>query len=149
MQTIHRVIVQASPAEIWSVLADVERWPTWTSTVLQVDPLTPGDLRLGARYRVTQPKLRPSVYEVTECKPHKAFTWIQKAPGAKLVADHRLTAADAAGTEVELSFATEGLLGGVLGRMYGKLIAEYVATEARSLKAHCEAATREASARRA
>ncbi len=149
MQTIHRVIVQATPAAIWSVLADVERWPTWTSTMLQVDPLTPGDLRVGARYRVTQPKLRPGIYEVTECTLHRAFTWMQKAPGVTLVADHRLTAADASGTEVELSFATEGLLGGIVGRRYGKLIAEYVATEARSLKAHCEAVTREPSALRA
>jgi len=26
------------------------------------------------------PKLRPAVYEVTECAPHQAFTWIQKPP---------------------------------------------------------------------
>ena len=140
MQTIQRVIVLASPAAIWRVLTDVERWPTWTPTTLQVDPLTPGGLRVGARYRVIQPKLRPGIYEVTECTPHKAFTWVQKAPGATMVADHRFTAADATGTEVELSFSTEGLLGALIGRKYGKLIADYVATEARSLKAHCEAA---------
>jgi len=149
MQTIQRMIVQASPAAIWEVLADIERWPMWTPTVLQVDPLTPGGLRVGARYRVTQPKLRPGVYEVTECTPHKVFTWVQRAPGATLVADHRFTAADASGTELELSFATEGLLGGIVGRKYGKLIAEYVATEARSLKAHCEAVAREGNALRA
>lgn len=149
MQTIQRVIVQASPAAIWNILADVERWPSWTPTTLQVDPLTPGGLRVGARYRVTQPKLRPGIYEVTDCTPGKAFTWIQKIPGGTMVADHRLTAADATGTEVELSFATEGLLGALAGRMYGKLIAEYVSTEARSLKAHCEAIRQEATARRA
>jgi hypothetical protein len=149
MQTIHHLIVRANPADIWSVLADVEHWPTWTPTMLQVDPLTPGGLRVGARYRVTQPKLRPGIYEVTECTPHQALTWVQKAPGATMVADHRFLASDAAGTELELSFATEGPLGGLLGRMYGKLIQEYIATEARSLKAHCEAAAREASALRA
>jgi hypothetical protein len=138
MQTIQRVIVQASPDAIWRVLADVERWPTWTPTTLQVDPLTPGGLRVGARYRVTQPKLRPGIYEVTECTPHRAFTWVQKVPGATMVADHRFSAADASGTEIELSFATEGLFGGFIGSMYGKLIADYVATEARSLKARCE-----------
>ena len=149
MQTIQRVIVQASPAAIWNVLADVERWPSWTSTMLQVDPLTPGGLRVGARYRVTQPKLRPAIYEVTECAPHQAFTWVQKAPGATLVADHRFTAADAASTELELSFATKGLLGGIIGRKYGKLITDYVRTEAFSLKARCEALSREANALRA
>lgn len=146
MQTVQRMIVKASPAAIWQVLADVERWPTWTPTTLKVEPLTPGGLRVGARYRVAQPKLRPGIYEVTECRPHHAFTWIQKAPGATMVADHRLTASDHTGTEVELSFSTEGLLGGVLGKMYGKLIADYVATEARSLKKYCESLATAASA---
>jgi uncharacterized protein YndB with AHSA1/START domain len=137
MQTVERVIIQATPAAIWHVLADIERWPTWTPTVQHVQPLTPDGLRLGARYRVTQPKLRPAIYEVTELAPHKVFTWIQKAPGATLIADHRLTG-DASSTEVELSFTTEGVLGALLGTMYAKRIAEYVKTEARSLKAHCE-----------
>jgi hypothetical protein len=149
MHTIHRLIVQATPAAIWSVLSDVESWPAWTPTMLHVDPLTPGGLRVGARYRVTQPKLRPAIYEVTECTPQKAFTWIQKAPAATMVADHRLTAADAIGTEVELSFATAGLLGGILGNMYRKLIVDYVATEARSLKARCEALVPESTSLRA
>lgn len=149
MQTIHSVIVRATPDAIWSVLSDVERWPTWTPTIQHVEALTPGGLKIGARYRVVQPNLRPGIYEVTECKPHKVFTWVQKAPGATMIADHRFTASDAHGTEIELSFATEGLLGGILGRKYSKLISEYLATEARSLKEHCEAAAREASAMRA
>jgi carbon monoxide dehydrogenase subunit G len=138
MQTIARVIINATPAAIWQVLADIERWPTWTPTVLSVEPLTRDGFRVGAKYRVTQPKLRPAVYEVTERIPHQAFTWVQKAPGASMIAEHRLTASDGSGTEVELSFATQGLFGAVLGSMYSKTIADYVRTEARSLKTHCE-----------
>jgi carbon monoxide dehydrogenase subunit G len=138
MQTIERVVINASPAAIWQVLADVERWPTWTPTVLSVEPVTRDGFRVGAKYKVTQPKLRPAVYEVTERIPHQAFTWVQKAAGAKMIADHRLTASDGSGTEVELSFSTEGLLGALLGSMYSKTIADYVRTEARSLKTHCE-----------
>jgi Polyketide cyclase / dehydrase and lipid transport len=138
MQTIERVVINASPAAIWQVLADVERWPTWTPTVLNVEPLTRDGFRIGAKYRVTQPKLRPGVYEVTERIPHQAFTWVQKAPGATMIADHRLTASDGSGTEVELSFSTEGLLGAILGSMNAKTIADYVKTEAKSLKQHCE-----------
>jgi uncharacterized protein YndB with AHSA1/START domain len=150
MQTVERVIINASPSAIWQVLADVERWPTWTPTVLEVEPLTSNGakngLKVGARYRVVQPKLRPAVYEVTECAPHQAFTWIQKAPGATLIAEHRLTASDHSGTEVELSFATQGLFGALLGGMYSKTIADYVRTEARSLKQHCESLATEKSA---
>lgn len=138
MQTVERVVINASPAAIWQVLADVERWPTWTPTVLNVEPLTRDGFRIGAKYRVTQPKLRPGVYEVTERVPHQAFTWVQKAPGATMIADHRLTAFDGSGTEVELSFSTEGLLGAILGSLKAKTIADYVKTEAKSLKQHCE-----------
>jgi uncharacterized protein YndB with AHSA1/START domain len=138
MQTVERVVINASPAAIWQVLADVERWPTWTPTVLNVEPLTRDGFRIGAKYRVTQPRLRPGVYEVTERVPHQAFTWVQKAPGATMIADHRLTASDGSGTEVELSFSTEGLLGAILGSMNAKTIADYVKTEAKSLKQHCE-----------
>ncbi|HEX3660308.1 MAG TPA: SRPBCC family protein [Acidobacteriaceae bacterium] len=137
MQTVERVIIQATPSVVWRVLADIERWPTWTPTVEQVQALTPDGLRLGARYRITQPKLRPAIYEVTELSPHRALTWMQKAPGATMIADHRLVGDDSS-TEVELSFSTEGLLGAILGSMYAKRIAESVKTEARSLKAHCE-----------
>lgn len=137
MQTVERIIIQASPATIWQVLADVERWPEWTPTVLNVEPLTRDGLKIGARYRVTQPKLRPAVYEVTERIPHQAFTWVQKVPGGTMIADHRLSD-HSKGVEVELSFATEGPLGVILGGLYSKRIAGYVATEARSLKSHCE-----------
>ncbi|MGB6132013.1 MAG: SRPBCC family protein [Acidobacteriaceae bacterium] len=138
MQTVERVIIQASRAAIWQVLADVESWSCWNPTILQVKPLTNRGLRVGSRYRIAQPKLRPAVYEVTECVPHQAFTWVVRAPGARMIADHRLNAGDGAGTEVELSFATEGVLGAILGGLYAKRIADYVRTEARSLKAHCE-----------
>lgn len=138
MHSVARVIINATPAAIWQVLADVERWPRWTPTVLEVEPLTNHGFHVGSRYRITQPKLRPAVYEVTECVPDKAFAWVTRAPGATMTADHRINACDGAGVEVELTFTTEGLLGGLLGMKYAKLITEYVRTEARSLKTHCE-----------
>lgn len=137
MKIVERVRIAASPASVWQVLADVERWPRWTPTVISVEPLAGSGIRVGARYRVTQPKLRPAVYEVTACEPLREFTWATKLPGVRMTAVHRLVAA-ADGTAAELSFETAGLLGNIVGRMYGKLIAEYVATEARSLKAACE-----------
>jgi len=138
MQTMERVVIKASPTAIWEVLTDVERWPMWTPTVLSVEPVTRDGFKVGAKYRVTQPKIKPAIYEVTERVPHEVFTWVQKAPGATMIAEHRLTAFDGSGTEVELAFATKGLLGALAGSMNGKLIAEYVKTEAKSLKQHCE-----------
>ena len=137
MRTVER-FVTAAPAElVWRILADVEHWPNWTPTVLEVQPLSQAGLRVGARYRVTQPKLRPAVYEVTECTPNRAFTWVQRFPGGTMIADHRLAPRDG-GTEVELSFTSSGLVANLVSMMFSKLISEYVATESRSLKRQCE-----------
>ena len=137
MRTVER-FVTAAPAElVWRILAEVEHWPNWTPTVLEVQPLSQAGLRVGARYRVTQPKLRPAVYEVTECTPNRAFTWVQRFPGGTMIADHRLAPSDG-GTEVELSFTSSGLVANLVSMMFSRLIREYVATEARSLKRQCE-----------
>lgn len=137
MRIVERVVIQASAAAIWQVISDVEHWPEWTPTTLRVQPLTEGSLQVGARYRVSQPKLRPAVYEVTECTPEKVFTWVSRMPGATMTADHRIIPLNT-GMEVELAFVTAGFLGNLVGKLYARLIADYVATEARSLKARCE-----------
>ena len=59
MQTVERVIINASPAAIWQVLADVERWPTWTPTVLEVEPLTSNGAKNGLQSRRALPR-RPA-----------------------------------------------------------------------------------------
>jgi carbon monoxide dehydrogenase subunit G len=139
MDTVERFVTSATPERIWAILADVERWREWTPTVLSIEPLTAGGLRMGAKYRVTQPKLRPTVYEVTACVPNEAFTWVQRLPGGGLIADHRIAAKDE-GSEVELSFRSNGWLAGLVSTLFSKTIREYVATEARSLKQKCESA---------
>jgi uncharacterized membrane protein len=138
MQTAQRFVTQATPQAVWRILEDVESWPQWTPTVLKVKPLGNGGLRVGAKYLVTQPKLRPAIYEITDCIPGRAFTWAQRMPGAALIADHRIIP-NGSDTEVELSFRSEGLLANVVAKFFSKIISEYVATEARSLKARCDA----------
>jgi uncharacterized protein YndB with AHSA1/START domain len=137
MRTVERFVTAAHAEVVWRILADVEHWPNWTPTVLEVKPLGQAGLRVGARYRLTQPKLRPAVYEVTECTPNEAFTWVQRFPGGTMTADHRLTPGDE-GTEVELSFTSSGLVANLVSMMFSNLIREYVAIEARSLKRQCE-----------
>ena len=105
---------------------------------MEVKPLAEAGLRLGARYRVTQPNLRPAVYEVSECVPREVFTWVQKFPGGGMVAGHRIAVRNGQ-TEVELSFCSKGLLAGIISQMFSKTIRNYVATEASSLKRAAEA----------
>lgn len=137
MHTIEKFITTARPDAIWRIIADVEHWPNWTPTVLEVKPLDNTGLRVGAQYRIRQPKLRPAVYEVSECTPNKTFTWVHKFPGGTMIADHRLVPHDG-GTEVGLSFASNGFLADLVSMIFSRLIREYVATEARSLQRQCK-----------
>ena len=137
MRAVERFVTSAGPDLVWSVLADVEHWRDWTPTVVEIKPVNGTELAVGARYRVMQPKLRPAVYEVIEYVPNQRFMWVQKVPGGTMIADHRLAPRNG-GTEVELSFRSEGLVANIVGSIFSKMIGEYVAIEARSLKAHSD-----------
>jgi len=138
METLEKFLTPAPPETVWQILADVEHWKDWTPTILDITPLTNEGLRVGARYRVTQPGLRPAVYEVTACTPNQSFTWVQKLPGGELIADHRIATRDGA-TEVELSFSSRGLLANIATMPFAKKTRQSVATEARCLKQKCDA----------
>ena len=55
----HRVTVSIeAPAEVsWRVLADLERWPSWTASMTTVERMGGGELAPGLRVKVKQPKL--------------------------------------------------------------------------------------------
>jgi hypothetical protein len=137
MRAVESVISSASSRLVWSVLSDVEHWSEWTSTVIEIRPLDGEGLRVGARYRVVQPKLRPATYEVTACVPNQRFTWVQKVLGGAMIADHRLVPCSG-GSKVELSFSSEGFAANIVASLFSRIIREYVATEAKSLKRRCD-----------
>src|SRR5262245_30809010 len=111
----------AAPVErVWSIMADIERWPEWTPTVTRVERLDNVPLAVGSRFRVFQPKLRPAVWTITEWKPGERFTWVSRAPGFRAIAEHEVRT-EAGGSSVRLAVRFEGLLGGLIGRVYGRL----------------------------
>ena len=130
----------AAPAETaWRVLADVERWPDWTPSVARVERLDTGPLGSGSRVRITQPKLRPGIWTITAWESGRSFTWIQRAPGLRIVADHSVGAGNR-GSTLELRVRFEGILGGLVGRIYGALTERYMNLEADGLRSRCESA---------
>jgi hypothetical protein len=137
MRTTAHFITAAPPGAVWQVLADVEHWNDWTPTIRQVQPLDDGGLRMGARYRVVQPGLQPTVYEVTTCIPDQIFTWVYRLPGGEMIADHRISARTGQ-TEVELSFGSKGVIAGILSMLLSRKIRELVSTEASCLQRKCE-----------
>src|SRR5215469_2129385 len=143
MRAAETFITSAGPEVVWSVLAEVEHWHDWTPTVIEVEALNGTGLKVGAKYRVSQPKLRPATYEVTEYVPNTRFTWVQKFAGGAMIADHRVVPGEGA-TKVELSFASKGLLANIAGNLFSGMIRNYVATKARSLKKRCDNLAEEA-----
>jgi hypothetical protein len=133
------VDVGASPDQVWTVLADVERWPEWTDSVTGVRRLDTGPLAVGTRIEVSQPRIPTGTYTVTAFEPGSAFTWEQRQPGATVSAHHECAPLPDGGTRVRLEVVMSGVIGGIMGRFYRKLTEQYLAMEAAGLKARAEA----------
>jgi hypothetical protein len=87
----HVIEINVSPARVWPVLLDVERWPEWTTSVTRVQRMDIGPLTLGSRTRIWQPKLMPAVWQVTSLdEQRRVFGWTSRALGVKCVAWHTL-----------------------------------------------------------
>jgi len=128
--------IAAPQSLVWSVMADVQRWPEWTASTAFVKMPSPGPLRVGSRVRIHQPRLPPAFWKVAELNPGVGFTWISRAPGVCVTAQHA-TEAIPVGTRVTLSIRYEGLFGALLAWWVGELNARYLEMEANGLKARC------------
>lgn len=131
------ITINSSQETVWKVLSNVADWHEWTPTVNKVEVLNMPKIKLGNRYKVFQPKLQPVVWTITELNSVN-FTWESKSPGMHMVAEHVVKSINANQSEVTLTFAFNGWLGNLIGKMYGKMTEEYVQTEAQSLKKRVE-----------
>src|SRR5262245_9656147 len=101
---------------VWSVMADVERWPEWTPSVKRIMRLSPGPLVVGSRLRIHQPKFPPAFWRVIEIEPGSHFTSVSTAPGLRVTARHAAEET-ATATRVTLSIGYEGWFGPLLARL--------------------------------
>src|SRR3954454_21376877 len=125
------VEINAPVDTIWSVLSDVTKWPEWTDSIRDVEPLSPQPLRLGSRVKVRQPKLPTAVWEVTDFQPGRSFTWVNRNPGMRSTAVR-----DIAGTvdppQARLTIDQSGPLS-FLARPFLSMTRRYVDMEAAGL----------------
>lgn len=133
------IAIAAAPSRVWSVVADVERWKEWTSTIRRIERLDGTSLGMGSRVRIEQPKLRPAVWTVTAWEPGVSFTWASRSPGLVATAVHAVEPLQI-GSRVALEVHFSGLLASVVGLLLGRLTREYLGLEAAGLKARCEGA---------
>jgi uncharacterized membrane protein len=131
--------VRAPAPDVFATYADVERWPSWTSTVTSVEVLDAGPLRVGSRARLRQPKLPEAIWQVTALDPGREFTWQARGPGVLTTGTHRVTPVDDGTSRVTAILEQAGPLGPVVGLLSGRLTRRYLRTEVEGLKAYCEA----------
>jgi uncharacterized protein YndB with AHSA1/START domain len=132
--------ISAPPERVWAVMTEVERWHEWTPSITRIARLDSGPFTVGSRVRVVQPRLRPAVFTVTEVNDRperRSFTWRMSAPGVVGIATH-IVEPGPAGAHATLLVEFAGLLGGLVGRLYGGLTERYLALEADGLKRRSE-----------
>jgi hypothetical protein len=122
--------VEAEPARLWALVADLERWAELLPTVDAVRRLDgPGEIGVGSRFELRQPGLPRAVYEVREWAPGRSFTWIATAPGVTTVAVHAVTPLGS-GSLLALRLEWRGPLAVPVRWLYGAKTARMVAQEA-------------------
>lgn len=132
-----KILIDASPARVWSLLAALEHWPNWTPTMRALECLEPGPPAVGMRVRISQPRLRPAVWEIDDWRPEQGFSWFTVSPGLEVRAEHSLVARDG-GCLLGLRVCFKGWLARPVSWLAGRTTRHYLAQEARGLKRQAE-----------
>jgi len=130
--------ITATASEVWNALANVTVWPEWLPTVLEVQPFAGQVLSIGAKFKIIQPKLRPTVWEVTELHPGENFAWQASSPGLMLWANHTVVELPDRRSEVLLEFRFSGILAPLIALLAGSVTKRYLAIEVASIKRRAE-----------
>ena len=129
--------INAPADRVYEVMADTERWPEWTPSVTSIKRLDSGPFVVGSRAVIRQPKFPPALWTVTAIDGRRSFTWMNRAPGIRVIAQHSI---DANGdrSRATLSLRYEGRLAGLLAWLTRHISHRYLAWEAHGLKARSE-----------
>lgn len=125
--------VDAPAQTLWDVVVDVESWPRWTSSVRSAS-LLDGELALGRRAALEQPRLPAQVWTVTAFEAGRSFSWSTHSGGVTTEGVHEVRA-DGDGSRIVLTLSQTGLLAPVVGLLLGRLSRRYVELEAAGLTA--------------
>ena len=103
----------ASPEGVWSLLADVDRWPeTWAPHLAEAHLEGPPRLGASGWVRTRIPPIRSS-FRVTSVQDGRNWAWTGRMLWLTLDFDHRCEPTPD-GTRVTLDVSLSGVMGGVV-----------------------------------
>jgi hypothetical protein len=118
-------------------MKDVERWPEWTPSMSKVELQQPGDVQVGSKVRITQPKLPAAVWTVTKVEPNRYLEWRSTAPILTSTGEHRIEP-EGGGVRLILAIEQTGLLVPILKLFYRSTIKQYLDMESKGFKTRAE-----------
>lgn len=131
------ILINAKPEYIFRVLADIENWNLWTSSIKKIIIINDTKFNKGTKVKIVQPKLLPAVWEITEIEKDKYFTMEKRYVGLKMIAKHILEPRNNT-TSVELVMIYEGVLAKLFYSLTSSLTSQYLTMEINGLKNKCE-----------
>jgi uncharacterized protein YndB with AHSA1/START domain len=135
----YSVEINAPPGKVWPVIIDVENWSKWTASITEIKLLDAGEIKVGTRARVRQPRLPTVIWQVTQFVPDKGFVWENRALGARAVGEHWITSSEGGRSRVVLKIRQSGFIAWVLSPLTTGLVRRYMTMEKEGLKRQCEA----------
>jgi hypothetical protein len=135
MQLFEEIEIQAPPATIFALYANVADWPIWDPEVKAAS--IEGPFVSGAK-GVVHPNGGPkSTIHFTSVVPDRSYHAECKLPLCKMRFEQLLTPT-ATGTKVRHTVVFEGLLAPLFGRLIGNGMKKTLPEAMRSLKNHAE-----------
>ncbi len=131
------LVIAASVERVWELTEDVERWPTFTPTMMSVVRLDDGPLRVGSAARIVQPRQRPATWTVTRLERPRLFAWETKVVSVTITGTHRLDAVPD-GCRNTLTVELSGFGRRLLARLVGRKIQQSIETENQGFKRTAE-----------
>jgi uncharacterized protein YndB with AHSA1/START domain len=129
--------VSACPEYVWAVLADVARWPDWTSAVRSVVPLDGGPLVIGGGVRIDASRLPVRTWRVAAVVPRRSFTWTNEGFGSRGRLHVTCEAADT-GTRLRFTVERTGPCAAALDLATGSASAGHLEALVDGLRRRCE-----------
>ena len=129
--------VNAGPEIIFKILTEIGNWSLWTKSVKSIKLINKNIFEKGTKVKISQPKLLPTTWEVTEIQKDRSFTWVTNSPGLRMTAKHIIEPKDDA-TTVKLITIYGGILAALIYKMTSGLTNQYMTMEIEGLKAEAE-----------